>query len=309
MTKLDQSIQDATAMRKEEKASNLKSLKEATEGKEALNAAMDVLQSFYESVALVQVRATKLREVKPEFSAGGYSGHSGQNSIIALLKKVAADFAQEASTLQAAEDAAASEFKQFLSDTKSDKKKKEINQQHNVMSMTSEKASLEQRKKDLVSTEKQLSAAMEYYEAGWTTFFGIFELNNIFSFWFRFEFNDIKFKRYSEEIGTLPRRVWSERFAIFPLTWPTSIVKRFLTMFRGGKLIWSSTLLYTLLASYAVQQCKSNVKHFATQTLTAIVRQDVLQQHSIRSPKCSHSLLSYDFHPLDFSPNINGQDL
>ena len=65
-------------------------------------------------------------------------------------------------------------FKQFLSDTKSDKKKKEINQQHNVMSMTSEKASLEQRKKDLVSTEKQLSAAMEYYEAGWTTFFGIF---------------------------------------------------------------------------------------------------------------------------------------
>jgi len=98
------------------------------EGKEALNAAMDVLQSFYESVALVQVRATKLREVKPEFSAGGYSGHSGQNSIIALLKKVAADFAQEASTLQAAEDAAASEFKQFLSDTKSDKKKKEINQ-------------------------------------------------------------------------------------------------------------------------------------------------------------------------------------
>ena len=127
MTKLDQSIQDATAMRKEEKASNLKSLNEATEGKEALNAAMDVLQSFYESVALVQVRATKLREVKPEFSAGGYSGHSGQNSIIALLKKVAADFAQEASTLQAAEDAAASEFKQFLSDTKSDKKKKEIN--------------------------------------------------------------------------------------------------------------------------------------------------------------------------------------
>lgn len=166
MTKLDQSIQNATAMRKEEKASNLKSLKEATEGKEALDAAMDVLQSFYESVALVQVRATKLREVKPEFSAGGYSGHSGQNSIIALLKKVAADFAQEASTLQAAEDAAASEFKQFLSDTKSDKKKKEINQQHNVMSMTSEKASLEQRKKDLVSTEKQLSAAMEYYEAG-----------------------------------------------------------------------------------------------------------------------------------------------
>ncbi len=165
MTKLEQSIQDATAMRKEEKASNLKSLKEATEGKAALNAAMDVLQGFYESVALVQVRATKLREVKPEFSAGGYSGHSGQNSIIALLKKVAADFAQEASTLQAAEDAAASEFKQFLSDTKSDKKKKEINQQHNVMSMTSEKASLEQRKKDLVSTEKQLSAAMEYYEA------------------------------------------------------------------------------------------------------------------------------------------------
>lgn len=255
MTKLDQSIQDATAMRKEEKASNLKSLKEATEGKEALNAAMDVLQSFYESVALVQVRATKLREVKPEFSAGGYSGHSGQNSIIALLKKVAADFAQEASTLQAAEDAAASEFKQFLSDTKSDKKKKEINQQHNVMSMTSEKASLEQRKKDLVSTEKQLSAAMEYYEAGWTTFFGIFELNNIFSFWFRFEFNDIKFKRYSEENGTLPRRVWSERFAIFPLIWPTSIVKRFLTMFRGLDLIFYLVIyLACQLRSAAMQE-------------------------------------------------------
>lgn len=32
------------------------------------------------------------------------------------------------------------------------------------MSMTSEKASLEQRKKDLASTEKQLDAALEYYE-------------------------------------------------------------------------------------------------------------------------------------------------
>ena len=256
MTKLEQSIQDATAMRKEEKASNLKSLKEATEGKAALNAAMDVLQGFYESVALVQVRATKLREVKPEFSAGGYSGHSGQNSIIALLKKVAADFAQEASTLQAAEDAAASEFKQFLSDTKSDKKKKEINQQHNVMSMTSEKASLEQRKKDLVSTEKQLSAAMEYYEAAWSFFYGIFGLNcRILSlFGFRFW------------IHGLPP---DSR----PPLWPTSIVKRSLTMFRGGKLIWSSTFLPCLPAilgplfaqdkhcSYAVQQCKrSNVK-------------------------------------------------
>ena len=70
--------------------------------------------------------------------------------------------------MKAAEDAAASEFKQFLSNTKSDRKKKEITQQHNTMSMTSEKASLEQRKKDLASTEKQLDAALEYYEAGMT---------------------------------------------------------------------------------------------------------------------------------------------
>ena len=172
ITKMDKSIQEATAMRNEEKASNLKSLKEATEGKEALSAAMDVLQSFYQSLALVQQSAVKQRlrqegrEIKPEFSAGGYSGQSGQNSIIALLQKVAADFAKEASGLKAAEDAAASEFKQFLSNTKSDRKKKEITQQHNTMSMTSETASLEQRKKDLASTEKQLDAALEYYEAG-----------------------------------------------------------------------------------------------------------------------------------------------
>lgn len=170
ITKMDKSIQEATAMRNEEKASNLKSLKEATEGKEALSAAMDVLQSFYQSLALVQQSAVKQRlrqegrEIKPEFSAGGYSGQSGQNSIIALLQKVAADFAKEASGLKAAEDAAASEFKQFLSNTKSDRKKKEITQQHNTMSMTSETASLEQRKKDLASTEKQLDAALEYYE-------------------------------------------------------------------------------------------------------------------------------------------------
>lgn len=170
MTKMDRSIQEATAMRNEEKASNLKSLKEATEGKEALSAAMDVLQSFYQSLALVQQSAVKQRlrqegrEIKPEFSAGGYSGQSGQNSIIALLQKVAADFAKEASGLKAAEDAAASEFKQFLSNTKSDRKKKEITQQHNTMSMTSETASLEQRKKDLASTEKQLDAALEYYK-------------------------------------------------------------------------------------------------------------------------------------------------
>ena len=170
MTQMDKSIQEATAMRNEEKASNLKSLKEATEGKEALSAAMDVLQSFYQSLALVQQsakqRLRQAREIKPEFSAGGYSGQSGQNSIIALLEKVAADFAKEASELKAAEDAAASEFKKFLSNTKSHRKKKEITQQHNTMSMTSEKASLEQRKKDLASTEKQLDAALEYYEAG-----------------------------------------------------------------------------------------------------------------------------------------------
>ena len=172
MTNLDKSIEEATALRNEEKASNLKSLKETTEGKEALSAAMDVLQTFYQSLSLVQKSArTKHslvrdgREIKPEFSAGGYSGQSGQNSIIALLQKVAADYAKEASDLQAAEDAAASEFKQFVGNTKSEKKKKEISQRHNTMSMTSEKASLEQRKKDLGSTEKQLDAALEYYEA------------------------------------------------------------------------------------------------------------------------------------------------
>eukprot|EP00435_Cladocopium_sp_Y103_P031069 s2656_g7.t2 len=143
MTKMDKSIQEATAMRNEEKASNLNSLKEATEGKEALSAAMDVLQSFYQSLALVQqsVKSVKRRqqvegkEIKPEFSAGGYSGQSGQNSIIALLQKVAADFAKEASDLKAAEDAAASEFKQFADARK--KREEEIKSLQNAYKILS----------------------------------------------------------------------------------------------------------------------------------------------------------------------------
>ncbi|CAJ1438544.1 unnamed protein product [Effrenium voratum] len=169
VTKLDQSIAEAAAMRQEEKTANLKSLQEAQEGKKAVAAAIEVLEDFYQNMggALVQLRKASSKDkaavMKPEFATGTY-GDSGQSSIIEMLQTVQADFAQEAMELEAAEAAASKEHRAFISDSKADKAKKGITQQHNTQTIASQKNSLEQRKKDLESTQKQFIAAKDYYE-------------------------------------------------------------------------------------------------------------------------------------------------
>lgn len=163
VTKLDTNIKEASEFRRSEKAENLKSLTEASESKEALNAAIEVLEEFYSNLSLLQVASLNSKSAKPEFEAGSYSD-GGRSSVIKLLQELETDFTQEVSNLQATEQAAADEFKQFLSDATSDKARKSSTQQHNTMSIASQKRLLEQRKKDLESTDQQLSAASLYHE-------------------------------------------------------------------------------------------------------------------------------------------------
>eukprot|EP00440_Ansanella_granifera_P028740 gb/GFBE01031218.1/.p1 GENE.gb/GFBE01031218.1/~~gb/GFBE01031218.1/.p1 ORF type:complete len:683 (+),score=280.61 gb/GFBE01031218.1/:1-2049(+) len=167
ITNLASEIEKATALREEEKAANAKKIKEATETKSAVEAAMSVLQSFYEDMgpALLQMRKSKSVEdpTKPEFAAGSYSDN-GQSNIIGFFQVIIADFNQEIAETKVSEEAAYKEYREFISDSKADKMEKETIKRRNEMKSKEQGTALTERQRDLASTEKQLDAAVAYFD-------------------------------------------------------------------------------------------------------------------------------------------------
>merc|ERR1711869_77091 len=59
---------------------------------------------------------------------------------------------------------AANEYKGFSTDTKADKEQKTADIDSKTLKMTADKGSLQEKKGDLEGTQKELDAALQYYE-------------------------------------------------------------------------------------------------------------------------------------------------
>jgi len=151
---LDKAMAKSTKIRSEEKKTNTETITDAQQAQTAVAQAMTVLQEFYakaaEATAFVQ---------KP------YQGMQSENGgVVGMLEVIESDFARLESETKASEATAQKEYDSFMTDAKVDKAEKSTAAEHKAAKRQGEIASLTTSKNDLVGTQKELDAALTYFD-------------------------------------------------------------------------------------------------------------------------------------------------
>merc|ERR1719230_2024404 len=90
---------------------------------------------------------------------GGESG-----GVIGMLEVIQSDFARLEAETKAAEESAQKEYDQFMTDSEVDKTQKTSDIEHKTTLKQDQSKSMTEKKSDLEGTQKELAAALDYYE-------------------------------------------------------------------------------------------------------------------------------------------------
>merc|ERR1719428_1305020 len=161
---IDAAVAKATKIRDEEKAKNTVTISDSQEAQTAVAQALTVLREFYEKAG----QATALVQQQPEapeifdkpYKGMGDSG----GGVIGMLEVIESDFARVEAETKAAEDLAQKEYDQFMTDSEVDKTQKMSDIKHKEGRKQDQGKSLVEKKSDLEGTQKELDAALDYYE-------------------------------------------------------------------------------------------------------------------------------------------------
>jgi len=151
---LDAAVAKATKIREAEKAKNAETVSDAAAAQKAVGDALAVLKDFYAKAAeaLVQVA------VQQPAAASEATG------VIGMLEVIQSDFARLESETKAAEKAGQAEYDGFMTDSEVDKAAKAADIDHKTKKKQDKNMALEQMQGDLDGTQKELDAALAYYE-------------------------------------------------------------------------------------------------------------------------------------------------
>jgi len=145
---LDAAVAKATKLREEEKAKNTETISDAKEAQTAVAQALTVLKEFYAKAA--------------ESGGGAAQGESG--GVISMLEVIESDFARLEAETTTAEDGAQKEYDEFMTDSEVDKTQKTSDIEHKTKKKQDQSQALEEGQGDLEGTQKELDAALAYYE-------------------------------------------------------------------------------------------------------------------------------------------------
>jgi len=162
VAELDAAMAKKTKLRQEEKAENEATIKDAQEAQTAVAQALTVLKEFYEkagdATAFVQQPA-------PEIFDSPYKGMQSENGgVVGMLEVIESDFARLEADTKAAEASAQKEYDTFMTDSKVDKESKETDIEHKTAKKQDESQALTTKKGDLERTQKELDAALAYFD-------------------------------------------------------------------------------------------------------------------------------------------------
>jgi cell division septum initiation protein DivIVA len=162
VAELTAAMAKATKLRQEEKAKNTETIKDAEEAEAATQQAISVLKEFYAKAA----DATALiQQPIPEVFDSPYKGMQAENGgIIGMLEVIESDFARLESETKAAEATAQKEYDQFMEESKVNKAQKETDIEHKTAKKQDEEQALTTNKEDLEGTQKELDAALAYFD-------------------------------------------------------------------------------------------------------------------------------------------------
>merc|ERR1712190_509573 len=161
---LDAAMAKATKLRQEEKAKNEQTMEDAKQAQTAVAQALTVLKEFYakaaDATALLQQQP-----VAPEIFDSPYKGMQAENGgVVGMLEVIESDFARLESDTKAAEASAQKEYDTFMTDSKVDKESKTKDIEHKTAKKQDESQALTVKKGDLEGTQKELDAALAYFD-------------------------------------------------------------------------------------------------------------------------------------------------
>merc|ERR1719191_2620288 len=161
---LDAAMAKATEIRQTEKEKNTETIKDSQDAQTAVAQALTVLKEFYakagEATALLQQQPEA-----PEIFDKPYTGMQGASGgVIGMLEAIESDFARLESETKAAEATAQKEYDEFMTDSEVDKAQKTKDIEHKTKKKQDQSQSLEEKQGDLEGTQKELDAALAYYE-------------------------------------------------------------------------------------------------------------------------------------------------
>jgi len=155
---LTKAMAEATQQREEEKATNLETIADAAAGIKAVSSAIAILKEFYDS----QASFLQQKQV-PEMAA--YKGmQKSKGGVIGMLEVIETDFARLKAETEAAENAAAAEYKTFMADSEASKVAKHEVEVQLRLDKDQEEFERSQVQKDLAATQEELTRANKYFE-------------------------------------------------------------------------------------------------------------------------------------------------
>merc|ERR1719152_87465 len=102
---------------------------------------------------------------QPEVFESEYKGmQSESGGVIGMIEVIQSDFARLEAETKASEDQAQKEYDEFMSDSAVDKASKTKDIEHKTAKKQNEEQALTEKKEDLDATQKELDAALTYYE-------------------------------------------------------------------------------------------------------------------------------------------------
>jgi len=160
VSELDTAMAESTKLRQEEKAKNTETINDSQEAQTAVAQALTVLKEFYakaaESTALLQ---------QPEVFDKPYKGMQGESGgVVGMLEVIESDFARLEADTKASEASASKEYDTFMTDSAVDKTKKATDIEHKTAKKQDEEQALTQKRADLEGTQKELDAALAYFD-------------------------------------------------------------------------------------------------------------------------------------------------
>ncbi|CAK0841375.1 unnamed protein product, partial [Prorocentrum cordatum] len=165
IAELQKAMAEATELRAKEKEKNAQTIKDAQEAQTAVAQALVVLKEFYARAAEATALVQQPQPEAPPIFDEPYRGMGGESGgVIGMLEVIESDFARLEGDTSAAETAAQQEYDSFMSDSKVDLAAKETDTKHLSAKVKNEKQALVVKKADLEGTQKELNAALDYYD-------------------------------------------------------------------------------------------------------------------------------------------------
>merc|ERR1719453_2092610 len=158
---IDKAVAEATEIREKEKADNTQTISDSQDAQTAVAQAVTVLKEFYEKAA----EATSLIQQEPEIFDAPYQGMQSENGgVVGMLEVIQSDFARLETDTKASEAEAQRQFDEFSSESAVNRAAATKDVEHKTTKRTNEQGTLSTKKADLEGTQKELDAALAYYE-------------------------------------------------------------------------------------------------------------------------------------------------